>query len=303
MQTQTLFTHDQKNDSCRISRNYERPTIASKSRSPSPYTKRRMCELSQDARQRLAHLNLGPHEFKKETEKKPPFVIRHVDPVNETVLTSYTLKGSDDVQECSRLYSDNSLIGSFRPSDSKIAKHQRMCDLSGSFDSLNDHLFLRPAEQVFNSTRISMSRSAPLSTPKHPPSPILNRSSLRERFHSDSGTSANLDEIHRRVKNMLRTHSARQQSNFDKTVSWQDEPLRWNLKCNDPLRVSELQHCNAYLGEKSIHLDNGEFWSNSAAVYRGKCHRTIFEESLDKIYKNMYKKASERNVFRNFQNF
>lgn len=58
-------------------RSYEQPTIASKSRSPSPYTKRRMCELSEEARQRLAHLNLGPHEFRRDTDK-PPFVIRRV---------------------------------------------------------------------------------------------------------------------------------------------------------------------------------------------------------------------------------
>uniref|UniRef100_A0A8C5U0W3 Spermatogenesis associated 6 n=1 Tax=Malurus cyaneus samueli TaxID=2593467 RepID=A0A8C5U0W3_9PASS len=58
-------------------KSYEQPTIASKSRSPSPYTKRRMCELSEEARQRLAHLNLGPHEFKRDTDK-PPFVIRRV---------------------------------------------------------------------------------------------------------------------------------------------------------------------------------------------------------------------------------
>lgn len=58
-------------------KSYEQPTIASKSRSPSPYTKRRMCELSEEARQRLAHLNLGPHEFRRDTDK-PPFVIRRV---------------------------------------------------------------------------------------------------------------------------------------------------------------------------------------------------------------------------------
>lgn len=60
-----------------VAKNYEQPTIASKSRSPSPYTKRRMCELSEEARQRLAHLNLGPYEFRRETDK-PPFVVRRV---------------------------------------------------------------------------------------------------------------------------------------------------------------------------------------------------------------------------------
>uniref|UniRef100_A0A8C3RW89 Spermatogenesis-associated protein 6 N-terminal domain-containing protein n=1 Tax=Chelydra serpentina TaxID=8475 RepID=A0A8C3RW89_CHESE len=67
----------EKNRHCLATKNYEQPTIASKSRSPSPYTKRRMCELSEEARQRLAHLNLGPFEFRRETDK-PPFVIRHV---------------------------------------------------------------------------------------------------------------------------------------------------------------------------------------------------------------------------------
>lgn len=67
----------ERNKYCVNAKNYEQPTISSKSHSPSPYTKRRMCELSEDTRRRLAHLNLGPYEFKKETDK-PPFVIRHV---------------------------------------------------------------------------------------------------------------------------------------------------------------------------------------------------------------------------------
>lgn len=42
----------------------------------------------------------------------------------------------------------------------------------------------------------------------------------------------------------------------------------------------------------TVHLDNGEYWSSRAAVYKGKPHRVIFEESLEKIYRNMYRKAS-----------
>nr|XP_016851224.1 PREDICTED: spermatogenesis-associated protein 6 [Anolis carolinensis] len=57
-------------------KSYEQPTIASLSRSPSPYTKRRMSELLQVG-QRLAHLDLGPFDFKKESDR-PPFVIRRV---------------------------------------------------------------------------------------------------------------------------------------------------------------------------------------------------------------------------------
>lgn len=66
----------ERNRHCLATRSYEQPTVASLSRSPSPYTKRRMCELAK-IRQRLAHLNLGPFEFRKETDR-PPFVIRRV---------------------------------------------------------------------------------------------------------------------------------------------------------------------------------------------------------------------------------
>ncbi|KAI2517033.1 spermatogenesis associated 6 [Homo sapiens] len=79
---------------CINAKNYEQPTISSKSHSPSPYTKRRMCELSEDTRRRLAHLNLGPYEFKKETDK-PPFVIRHVDPPSPRADTLLGSSGRD----------------------------------------------------------------------------------------------------------------------------------------------------------------------------------------------------------------
>jgi len=54
---------------------YQRPTAASVSRALSPYTHRRMCELSEDARARLGHLQLGPHRFRKQTESQPPFLV------------------------------------------------------------------------------------------------------------------------------------------------------------------------------------------------------------------------------------
>lgn len=66
----------ERNRPCLATKSYEQPTVASLSRSPSPYTKRRMCELLQ-IRQRLAHLDLGPFDFRKETDR-PPFVIRRV---------------------------------------------------------------------------------------------------------------------------------------------------------------------------------------------------------------------------------
>uniref|UniRef100_A0A3B5LSX1 Spermatogenesis-associated protein 6 N-terminal domain-containing protein n=1 Tax=Xiphophorus couchianus TaxID=32473 RepID=A0A3B5LSX1_9TELE len=54
---------------------YRRPTVSSRSRTLSPYTHRRMCELTEESRQRMNHLRLGPHLFRKSTEKQPPFLV------------------------------------------------------------------------------------------------------------------------------------------------------------------------------------------------------------------------------------
>ncbi|CAH2310767.1 Hypothetical predicted protein [Pelobates cultripes] len=285
----------QNNTSYMTTKNYERPTIASKSRSPSPYTRRRMCELSEDARQRLAHLNLGPYEFKKETDSKPPFVVRHMKTFSIPHDTSFTLhspKGSRRPEEWDVEYNDPSLIGSYRPVFSKITKKQHMDDLEGSLDSLNDHLLSEPAGKMSLSSRLSLSHSAPSSMQKRPPSPVLSRSSLRDRFQSESRSTANWEEIHDRVKNMLKTHGARQRLHFDKSVFDKNPHSRDSL-CNDSLCVSDLQTSQSSPVENLVHLDNGEYWSKRAAVYRGKTHREVFEESMEKIYRNMYKKAAE----------
>lgn len=54
---------------------YQHPTVSSTARALSPYTHRKMCQLSEDIRQRLGHLQLGPHHFRKETESQPPFLV------------------------------------------------------------------------------------------------------------------------------------------------------------------------------------------------------------------------------------
>ncbi|KAI5095107.1 spermatogenesis-associated protein 6 isoform X1 [Silurus meridionalis] len=130
---------------------YQRSTVASQSRCPSPYTHRKMCQLSDDATQRLRHLQLGPYTFKKDTAPQPPFV---------------------------------------------------------------------------------------------------------EQQSEEFG---------------------------------QNEPGPSN---HDLTRYSHLQADRVIPGEPSVHLDNGTFWTNRAAKYTGKSHRAVFEDSLGKIYKNLYRKAS-----------
>lgn len=57
---------------------YQQPTVSSTIRALSPYTHRKMCQLSEDAQQRLSHLELGPHHFRKETESQRPFLVGNI---------------------------------------------------------------------------------------------------------------------------------------------------------------------------------------------------------------------------------
>lgn len=118
------------------------------------------------------------------------------------------------------------------------------------------------------------------------PSSVLNRSSLRERFSTGWPSPANGDEIHKRVKNILRTHSARQRLIFD------DLPQTREPSDNVPLTMSELQSSPQVQKNAPVHLDNGEYWSGPAAVYKEKPHRAILEETLAKIYRDMYQKTA-----------
>ncbi|XP_075689084.1 spermatogenesis-associated protein 6 [Rhinoderma darwinii] len=283
-----------KNGSCRTSRRYEQPTIASKSRSPSPYTNRRMCELSEDSKQRLAHLNLGPYEFKKETYSKPPFVVRHAETSSssDTSLLSCSDRSLRS-EESSRLHTDPSVLGSFRPRYCSDLRKIHIDDLQMSLDKVN-HKRLQGSPCRTTSL---LSRSAPPSVLRNPPSPVLNRSSLRDRFQTDHRASVNWKETHERVKSILRTHSARQKLHFDKNVSWK-EPDHCNTANDELINTMELPDSLSFLEDKSVHLDNGEFWCNRAATYKGKSHRIIFEESMEKIYRNMYRDAVSPNPYR-----
>ncbi|NXY20935.1 SPAT6 protein, partial [Atrichornis clamosus] len=266
-------------------KNYEQPTIASKSRSPSPYTKRRMCELSGEARQRLAHLNLGPHEFRRETDK-PPFVVRRVEPSSPGVKLHPCSSARDGAAEarskahhgqCALGYISLMLLIS-------AAKSTRGKGLDSSAACKED-VSSDPPNRGSRSAG-SLQHSAPAAAQEHPLSSVLNRSSLRERFSSGWPSPTNGDEIHKRVKNILRTHSARQRLMFDDLTQTRES------SDNAPLSVSELRSSSPVQRNAPVHLDNGEYWSARAAVYKGKPHRAIFEESLGKIYRNMYQKTA-----------
>ncbi|XP_039240624.1 spermatogenesis-associated protein 6 isoform X3 [Pipra filicauda] len=309
------------------SKNYEQPTIASKSRSPSPYTRRRMCELSEEARQRLAHLNLGPHEFRRETDK-PPFVVRRVEQRSPGVkLHTWCSMRESAAGSWAKADHDPSLLSSYRPKKTEVtlsppslcpsppplpssgkvdcrsshwrmqkiaelqAKSARRKDLDGCVVCNEDELSGPPNRQSHSAG--SLERSAPPAFQEHSPSSVLHRSSLRERFSSGWPSPANGDEIHKRVKNILRTHSARQRLIFDESNSSKGDVTKTRESShNAPLSMSELQSSSSVQQNAPVHLDNGEYRSSRAAVYKEKPHRAIFEESLGKIYKNMYQKVA-----------
>lgn len=294
--SQNLSNPLQEKETSSRARSYEQPTVASKSRSPSPYTKRRMCELSDDARQRLAHLNLGPYEFKKETDSKPPFVVRHIEKSPSPDTSLLTCSPRERMCESWPDLEDPSLLGSYRPKNTLIITKPRRDDLDGSFDSSDERLIAGPAGRQFHSARLLMTHSAPSSAQKDSLTPVLNRSSLRERFHPDLSMSASWEEIHERVKKILRTHGARQRLTFNESVLQKEHLNRKKEESHRNVVCDHKLHDRSCQQNTSVHLDNGEYWSNRAAEYKGKSHRAIFEGSLEKIYRNMYRSASDANI-------
>ncbi|RLW05991.1 hypothetical protein DV515_00004756 [Chloebia gouldiae] len=262
-------------------RSYEQPTIASKSRSPSPYTQRRMCELSEEARQRLAHLNLGPHEFRRDTDK-PPFVIRRVgQPSPGAKLHSWCSLRESTAEAWPKAPHDPSPLDSYRPKKTEAKSSGKGLD---SCAVCKEHASTDPPNRESHSAA-SLERSAPPAV-QESPSSVLSRSSLRERFSTGWPSPANGDEIHKRVKNILRTHSARQRLIFD-DLAQTKEPSD-----NMALTVSELQTSSPVRQNTPVHLDSGEWWSGPAAVYKEKPARAILEKSFAKIYREMYEKTA-----------
>ncbi|XP_023860146.1 spermatogenesis-associated protein 6 isoform X2 [Salvelinus sp. IW2-2015] len=264
---------------------YEQPTVASQARALSPYTHRRMCQLSEEARQRLSYLQLGPYKFKKETEAQIPFVVTSTRSVSMIETPSHlsskiSLPHSRSTSFALDPLGDVSLLGSYRPKPVKVGTGCLKTQKSPG----------RSSRQDCSRTTVGMARSAlaaQSSTPVCGLSPLLSRSSLRERFHSSESSPSK--EIHSRVQKILHTHSTDRKLHFDEDgCSAKRGPP---LSCEDSLCDSQAFQDRDTAGETSVHLDNGTFWSSQVACYTGKPHRAVFEDSLRLIYKNMYRRA------------
>ncbi|XP_014265537.1 spermatogenesis-associated protein 6 isoform X1 [Maylandia zebra] len=194
-------------------RGYQQPTVSSRTRALSPYTHRRMCQLSEDARQRLSHLQLGPHYFRKETESPTPFLVSRCSDVSEMgTFSSCALNTS--VHRRSVSFSadptDSSLLGSYRPRTARVESGFVREDSPPKTPSRHEPQIkglLRSSASAPSNLTVQNSRN-PLSRSSH---------SLRERLRASQTSPPHWEQIHSRVQRILQTHKTNldQRASFD----------------------------------------------------------------------------------------
>ncbi|XP_037625898.1 spermatogenesis-associated protein 6 isoform X1 [Sebastes umbrosus] len=181
---------------------YQQPTVSSRTRALSPYTHRKMCQLSEDARQRLSHLQLGPHHFRKETESQPPFLVSHCS--NASVMGTPSSSPQKDSMHRHSVsftadHTDSSLLGSYRPRTTTVKTGSMRVQSSPETPSRLEAKTKSPvrgAASAQSTLTVSNSRS-----------PLNLSHSLRERLRNSQPSPSYCEQIHRRVKRILQTHS------------------------------------------------------------------------------------------------
>ncbi|XP_028589377.2 spermatogenesis-associated protein 6 isoform X4 [Podarcis muralis] len=199
---------------------------------------------------------------------------------------------------------DPTLLGSYRPKNRKATRSHSDKDLHSFSHAYDEHLISSIAGRQLHSTQLLM-HSAPPQLQKYYSTPVFNCLSLRERFRSGWSATVNGEEIHKRVRNILRTHSARQRLTFDESCLSKDDSAKSrdssktedsnkkkDISDRDRLSHSDLQSSSSIRQSIMVQLDDDDYWTSRAAEYKSKPHRAIFEDSLQKIYRNMYRKAS-----------
>ncbi|XP_023254323.1 spermatogenesis-associated protein 6 [Seriola lalandi dorsalis] len=183
---------------------YQQPTVSSMARALSPYTHRKMCQLSEDARQRLSHLQLGPHHFRKETESQPPFLVSRRSSVSwmgtppssphNGSMHRYSFSSSAD-------QTDSSLLGSYRPRTDRLKSGSVRVQSSLETQSRQEARTRSPVKPCgsppAHSTVVMSKSRGPLNLSNH---------SLRERLQTSQPSPSYWEEIHSRVQRILQTH-------------------------------------------------------------------------------------------------
>ncbi|XP_053322113.1 spermatogenesis associated 6-like protein [Spea bombifrons] len=217
---------------------YDSPTQSSRCRSPSPYTRRRICELGKDNQQRLAHLNLGNFEFKSGAEARPPFVVRHVDhskPVGE--------KSSLQIKSPKTKHRSRSIDILNEPPLRRALSFDSICNEEDEEKSFVDSDKRRSTRKNISFEDPDNAKSSPyqfhtLSLKDGSTSPVQTRTSLHERFKSGQST---WELIHNRVRSLLSTHSAKEKLYYDISKAEVDHILERSFFSNTSANNSFLK--------------------------------------------------------------
>ncbi|XP_078533525.1 spermatogenesis associated 6-like protein isoform X4 [Lissotriton helveticus] len=209
-------SHSPRKNSTTNDKHFAKATQSSKSRSPSPYTRRRMCELSNDNQQRLSQLSVGNFEFKSDIDARPPFVVRHVDsskPVGE--------KSSSQLRPQSSRHRSRS--NSFEGPVKRALSFESLENSNESRKVLGDSRELSTSEygssyldsyEFMNFPGNTSTGGAPECHRTSSPSdlklrsPILSHSALSTRIPTDQSNT--WESIHDRVRNLLTSSRAKQ---------------------------------------------------------------------------------------------
>ncbi|XP_040040916.2 spermatogenesis-associated protein 6 [Gasterosteus aculeatus] len=180
---------------------YHQHTVSSRARALSPYTHRKMCQLSEDGRQRLGHLRLGPHRFRGETESRPPFSVPRCTgaSVDEPPFSApHNLSIHQHAFNLAADHTDSSLQGSYRPRAATQRDVSR--DTSGSVAAR-----WSPETQSRSFVRAAAAAQSTL-TPADSRRTLKLGYSLRERLQNSRPGPSYCEEIHSRVQRILHTH-------------------------------------------------------------------------------------------------
>ncbi|KAK0144964.1 Spermatogenesis-associated protein 6 [Merluccius polli] len=257
---------------------YQQPTVASMSRALSPYTHRRMCELSEDTRARLGHLGLGPHRFKKQTDSQPPFLVPCCSDVSVSESPSYQRASPPRASSLHHpgIALESSLLGSYRP---KLTKSQSGSMRTGLSPDVQRKWRGGEGQTV---TPVEAAWSIPGASSSRRPS-NLGTSSFNERLHSSPHSPSQWEQIHSRVQRILQTHGT-----SPKQLTEEEEQQRTGGLCGGAHWGHPVSQDRSSLGEWADGIHSRKQASHGRPP---RYHRAAFEESLGKIYKSMYQKA------------
>ncbi|XP_046870493.1 spermatogenesis-associated protein 6 isoform X2 [Hypomesus transpacificus] len=304
---------------------YQQPTVASRSRALSPYTHRRMCQLSWDAVQRLAHLRLGPHRFRKETDTHTPFLVPRSlsssmveSPSPRLSAPRHTRSLHSSLSPChTTQHTDSSLLGSYRPKSGRKSSKQEVpkTPLRG---------FLPPPAQSTPGSAPGRPQSTPGSAPRRPQStpgsapgrPQSTPGSAPRRPQSTPGSAPGRPQSTPgsapgrpqstpgsapRRPQALSGSSLRERFQNSPSSPWEEIHRRVQniLRTHQSHRKlsfdddeEDAHSSTAPPGEMSGPLDDGPSWRSQGTHGRGTPPRAVFEQSLGNIYHDMYQQAS-----------